>query len=190
MGQAEAVAGLRMRKDKIEPRAPFAHADLEALAASIQTARERAVLLLFVGGIIRRSELLAIRAEDVHWQRGMILIRGKGERERWIAPGDAAMMALRASVNGQRRGRLFPFGRTSLYRMLEDLSARAGVSQVYPHRFRTTGICWLLDQGVDLISVSVIAGHASVNETRRYQRAVEAQRALAAQARLSLADRL
>ena len=179
-----------MRKDKIEPRVPFATTELQALLGCATTRSERAVLLLFVGGVMRRSELLAIRAEDVDWRREMILIRGKAERERWIAPGHAAVLALRQYVDGQARGRLFPFGKTSLYRMLASLSERAGVESVYPHRFRTTGICWLLDQGADLISVSVIAGHASVNETRRYQRAVEARRALAQQRRLSLADRL
>lgn len=179
-----------MRKDKIEPRIPFAVSDLSALLAATETLQERAVVLLLVGGLIRRSELLGIRAEDVDWRGQQILIRGKGHHERWIAPGHSAMLGLRQCVNGQVRGRLFPFGKTTLYRRLSRLSLQSGVTGVCPHRFRATGICWLLEQGVDLISVSVIAGHASVSETRRYQRAVERQRALAQQARLSLADRL
>lgn len=184
------ASGLKMKKDKIEPRVPLTTDEATRLARACETPMERAIVLLLFGSAIRRSELLGIRPQDVDWIRGSITIRGKGAQQRLTAPGPTAMMALGAFANGAHYGRLFPISKTTLGRMLNGLGERADVHPIYPHRLRVTALCSLLDAGADLICVSVIAGHASVNETRRYQRAVETQRALAQQRRHSLADRI
>lgn len=187
---------LRMRGANVVPRTPYTGDELSRLLAHAETAEERAILLMLVGSGVRKGELLGMRADDIDWRRGVVLIRHqKGGGERWVAPGFAAMKALRAHIRGSDGpvwvstwGR--SLSKTGLALMLHRLAKRASVANVIPHRFRATTICSLLDAGADLISVSVIAGHSDLETTRRYQQAVEGRRALDQQRRFNPADRI
>src|SRR6266542_6430815 len=57
-------------------------------------ARDRLILELLYGCGIRNSELTSINTEDVHLRQGLILVRGKGRKERLVPFGDAAQKAL------------------------------------------------------------------------------------------------
>lgn len=184
------TARLHMRKPRTEPRLPFAPRELRRLLHATQTPMERALLLILLGSGARRAELLATRVQDIDWRRGAIFIRyGKGERERWVAPGREAMKALKEYLRGQEAGLIWPMSRSTLKRVLDRLAIRAQVQQVFPHRFRVTMVCGLLDAGADAISVGSVAGH-SLEMVKHYQRAVERKRALGLQAKFSLADRI
>jgi integrase/recombinase XerC len=64
-------------------------------AASWPT-RDTAILELLYGCGIRNAELTGLNLEDIHWANEAILIRGKGNKERYVPLGDAAAQALRA----------------------------------------------------------------------------------------------
>lgn len=59
-------------------------------------ARDRAILELLYGCGIRNAELTGLNLEDIHWANEAILVRGKGQKQRYVPLGDAAAMALRA----------------------------------------------------------------------------------------------
>jgi integrase/recombinase XerC len=71
--------------------------------------RDRLILELLYGCGIRNSELTGINVEDMHLRQGLILVRGKGKKQRLVPFGDAARVALgvylpqRARVLEQRR---------------------------------------------------------------------------------------
>jgi integrase/recombinase XerC len=64
-------------------------------AASWPT-RDTAILELLYGCGIRNAELVGLNLDDIHWANEAILIRGKGNKERYVPLGDAAAQALRA----------------------------------------------------------------------------------------------
>ena len=184
------TVGLKMRKEKIAAREPLTKSEQRRLLRAAETPLERAVVYLFLGSAIRRSELLAIRVEDIDWRRGQILSKGKGEQQRRVAPGQAAMKVLKRYLGDQETGAAFSIGKSTLKRILDTLAKRAKIATaVFPHLLRVTAICELLDAGADAISVSVVAGH-SLRMVQYYQRAVERRRALSQQRRLSPLDRL
>ena len=135
------------------------------------------------------TELLRITVGDIDWREGVILIHGKGLKQRKVKPGKRALAALAAHLDGQDAGLAFPRGKSTLKRTIDDVADRAGVSNVYPHRFRITSICEMLAVGADTIAVARMHGH-SVQMVEHYQRASETGRALMLQERLSLPDRL
>ncbi len=59
-------------------------------------ARDRAILEMLYGCGIRNAELTGLNLDDIHWANDAILVRGKGQKQRYVPLGDAAAEALRA----------------------------------------------------------------------------------------------
>jgi len=68
-------------------------------------ARDRAILELLYGCGMRNAELVGLNLADIHWANDAILVRGKGQKQRYVPLGDAAAEALRAYL-GERSARL------------------------------------------------------------------------------------
>ena len=80
-------------------------------------ARDKAILELLYGCGIRNAELIGLNLNDIHWANEAILVRGKGQKQRYVPLGDAAAKALRAYL-GERQARLdAKFGAKSLARV-------------------------------------------------------------------------
>jgi integrase/recombinase XerC len=59
-------------------------------------ARDRAILEMLYGCGIRNAELTGLNVGDIHWANDAVLVRGKGQKQRYVPLGDAAAQALRA----------------------------------------------------------------------------------------------
>jgi integrase/recombinase XerC len=64
-------------------------------------ARDTAILELLYGCGIRNAELTGLNLEDIHWANEAVLIRGKGQKQRYVPLGDAAAEAVRTYL-GER----------------------------------------------------------------------------------------
>lgn len=154
-------------------------------------ARNTAVLALAYGGGLRRAELVGLDIEDLDLARGMLRVRGKGDRERRVPLPTGSLAALRdwVALRGDRPGPLLlplkPDGAMvtsrrlsdqAIYALLRRMAPRAGVGPLSPHDLRRSFISDLLDAGADLSVVQQLAGHASPTTTARYDRRPEAAR--------------
>jgi integrase/recombinase XerC len=72
-------------------------------------ARDAAILELLYGCGIRNAELTGLNLEDIHWANEAILVRGKGQKQRYVPLGDAAAQALRTYL-AERAARLAAAG--------------------------------------------------------------------------------
>jgi integrase/recombinase XerC len=61
-------------------------------------ARDRAILEMLYGCGIRNAELTALNLDDIHWANEAILVRGKGQKQRYVPLADTAAEALRAYI--------------------------------------------------------------------------------------------
>ena len=68
-------------------------------------ARDKAIMELLYGCGIRNAELTGLNLNDIHWANEAILVRGKGQKQRYVPLGDAAAVALRVYV-AERAARL------------------------------------------------------------------------------------
>ena len=58
--------------------------------------RDRVILELLYGCGIRNSELIGINLDDIRWSNEIILVRGKGKKERYVPFGESAAEAVKA----------------------------------------------------------------------------------------------
>ena len=61
-------------------------------------ARDKAILEMLYGCGIRNAELTTLDLDDIHWANEAILVRGKGQKQRYVPLGDTAAEALRAYI--------------------------------------------------------------------------------------------
>lgn len=142
------------------------------------------VELLYASGL-RVSELVGLPMAAIGGDSRMLLVRGKGDKERFVPVGDAAAEALAAYLavrnrflGGARASPwLFPsrggaghLTRHRFAQLLKELAADAGLdpSAVSPHVLRHAFASHLLANGADLRSVQTMLGHADISTTQIY----------------------
>jgi integrase/recombinase XerC len=147
--------------------------------------RDRLILELLYGCGIRNSELTDIDQDDVHERQGLILVRGKGKKERIVPFGDSAQLALRdyrprrASVLEQHKHsgesallvnlRGSRLTTRSVGRIVKAIAVAGGLPQeVHPHTLRHAFGTHMLEEGADLRTIQELLGHERLSTTQRY----------------------
>ncbi|EKE43633.1 XerD [Oceaniovalibus guishaninsula JLT2003] len=147
--------------------------------------RNTCLLELIYATGMRVSELVTLPLAAARGDPGMLLVKGKGGRERLVplsAPARAALAAwlsLREDMGVQGPGAryLFPshgkaghLTRNWFHGLTKTLAASAGVApdKVTPHNLRHAFATHLLAGGADLISIQAMLGHADVATTEIY----------------------
>jgi integrase/recombinase XerD len=165
---------------------------LEAPAADEPAGlRDRALLELLYASGLRVGEATGLDREDLSLGGAYVRVIGKGDRERLVPVGDAALEALEryletvrpAWLGGgadpsrelprggplfvTRRGRRL--GRMAAWRAVQAAARRAGLqAHVTPHTLRHSFATHLLEGGADLRVVQELLGHASISTTQLY----------------------
>lgn len=157
-------------------------------AAALRAARLAALLETLYASGLRVSELVALPATAARPEQRMLMVRGKGRKER-IVPltgrardAIARYVALRGVTKTVPSAFLFPsFGdsgaitRQAFARDLKDLAAETGIaaSRVSPHVLRHAFASHLLQNGADLRVVQELLGHADISTTQIYTHVLE-----------------
>ncbi len=147
--------------------------------------RDRLILELLYGCGIRNSELTGINVDDIHQRQGVILVRGKGKKQRLVPMGDSAQIALR-DYRPRRAELLEQHKRTgesallinlrgtrltsrSVGRIVKAIAVAGGLPQeVHPHTLRHAFGTHMLEEGADLRAIQELLGHERLSTTQRY----------------------
>lgn len=164
--EPELTSGLAVKKDKHQSRPPITEADAERLLTCCKTEEERLLFIVGFGCGLRISEIVGIRAEDIYEDRGLLLIHGKGKKERWVAPQPEVFTALK--IHDVRRGPIFRMDRVQARRIMQRVANTAKVVGFYPHRMRITFASRFLAATHDLHSLQVLMGHSDPGVTAKY----------------------
>lgn len=132
------------------------------------------VLVIALNSGMRRNEILSLKWRDVDFARAFILIAdSKSGKPRKVPMNSAVHDALKGIPRRPESEFLFYNPETGTH--LKNLSAsfaiarkEAGVSGVRFHDLRHTAASKMVEAGVDLVTVSKILGHASIQMTMRY----------------------
>jgi integrase/recombinase XerC len=147
--------------------------------------RDRAILELLYACGVRVSELSGLNVDDVNYKDSMVLVRGKGRRERLVPFGQYCHRALEMYLNdrcikaswsqGEPRIPLFlnhlgtRLTTRSVARIVEKYARLKGLTQkISPHGIRHSFATHMLNSGADLRSIQELLGHKSLSTTQRY----------------------
>jgi len=164
------------------PIPPFTQAEIQRLIKAATAPLEKVTLLLLLDTGLRVSELARLRLENIDLRKNEIRVLGKGGRWRTVALNNGPRVALLQYFKNQAQenGLLWPEGwdRQKVARLLDGVGRRAGVSRVFPHRFRHTFSCYFILETNDPLALQQISGWTSLAMVQRYTAWVQAQRAL------------
>jgi integrase/recombinase XerD len=152
--------------------------------------RDRALIELLYATGMRVSELLSIRAADLHLGEQYLTCVGKGNKERLIPLGEQAAAWVqryqrearpmlvktrpvsRLFVNAQGRA----LGRVGFWKILKGYARHAGLPRsLSPHVVRHSFATHLLERGADLRAIQMMLGHADLSTTQIYTHVFEAR---------------
>ncbi len=140
--------------------------------------------ILYAAGL-RVSELVALPLSAVERDPSMLMVRGKGDKERLVPLSDparaaiAAWLRMRGAALGEgetsrflfpSRGRTGHLTRQRFAQLLKEAALGAGIdpARVSPHVLRHAFASHLLEGGADLRSVQMMLGHADIATTQIY----------------------
>ena len=144
--------------------------------------RDRAMLEVMYSSGLRISELLNLRMNQINFDRGMVKIVGKGNKERIVPIGDYALEYLNKYINDGRRKNprrnsdyLFlnrygePVSRVYFFLQVKKYAQQAGIKvEISPHTLRHCFATHMLENGAELRAVQEMLGHANIATTQIY----------------------
>src|SRR5579859_5119211 len=146
--------------------------------------RDRSIFELLYGCGLRNSELVGIELGDIEEANGVILVRGKGKKQRYVPLEGAAAEALAAYrvarqrvLNATRRKTrlLFinqrggPLTTRSVRRIVKRIAMDRGLPpDTHPHTLRHAFGTHMLTEGADLRAIQELLGHERLATTQKY----------------------
>lgn len=150
--------------------------------------RDRAILELMYATGLRVSETCSLKPLDFDDQTGILKIRGKGSKERFVPVHRTAQDWLEHYLQ-EARPALNPveeaiflnrsgtaLSRQGLWKMVKRCAQRACIRRpISPHAIRHSFATHLLEGGADLRSVQLLLGHADISATEIYTHVQESR---------------
>jgi integrase/recombinase XerC len=184
------IAFRSLHHPRKEERLPafFYEEEMELLFSSCngqdkKSLRDYALLELLYATGIRVSELTSIKMQDIDDHLGIVLVMGKGRKERYVPFGSFAQSALDsyrdksrlALMKQKEHDMLFvnlrgdPLTDRGVRHILSMMMERASLhSKIYPHMIRHSFATHLLAGGADMRTVQELLGHSHLSSTQVY----------------------
>jgi integrase/recombinase XerD len=185
--------GIRMPKSGTKLPELLSRGEIEALLAApgVDTPlglRDTALLEFMYATGCRVSEACDLELDALHLDQGLVILTGKGNKQRMVPLGDCALVALLAYLEqgrpalidkargatrrntwvflNHRGGRL---SRQGWFQRLREHATTAGITRdISPHKLRHSFATHLIEGGADLRAVQTLLGHADISTTQVY----------------------
>ena len=147
--------------------------------------RDKAMLELMYAAGLRATEIAALPVDAFNATLGVVLVTGKGGKQRVVPIGRPAQQwveryrtELRSTLvrygDGRDEGRMLlsrtgrPLERVAVWQIIRRVAARAGVTDIHPHMLRHSFATHMLIGGADLRVVQELLGHSDIATTQVY----------------------
>ena len=164
--------------------------EMQELLDSIDTStplgkRNKALLELFYASGLRCSEVVNLKIQDIDFSRQLLIIHGKGNKDRYVPFHDYAKECLEDYIINDRPVLMHfhtdehqyvfvnKFGNKLTNRGIETIVDKIvfqydASKKIHPHTFRHSFASHLLIEGVDLRIVQELLGHVNLSTTQVY----------------------
>ena len=146
--------------------------------------RNLTILETLYGSGLRVSELINLKISDLYFDENLLLITGKGNKQRLVPLGGVCKQKLKVYLEEVRihvpvkkeyqdivflnqHGRQLT--RAMIFTIVRQTAANAGMEKkISPHTFRHSFATHLLENGADLRSIQLMMGHENITTTEVY----------------------
>ena len=162
--------------------------EIDAMISAIpsdkeESLRNHAIIETLYGSGLRVSELVAARLSRLDLDEGLMIVEGKGSKERLVPVSPVAADLIREYLPQRERLKIKPDGadiiflnrrgnpltRIMVFYIVRDLAALAGIKKkVSPHTLRHSFATHLLEGGANLRAIQEMLGHESIATTELY----------------------
>jgi site-specific recombinase XerD len=183
---------------------PFSKQDIDKFITltngkSFLELRNRAIIYMFMESGPRLAEMIGIRLSDIDFDRNVVIVFGKGRKERILPIGKHTQRAIAEYLlsrndelpelwlTEERR----PMKRKGLQSVIRRLAEQAGTTATKkgPHEFRHTAAHFCRQNGMTIEEIQNLFGHSSPETTRKYLGAFDpTEQMIAAHRRASPVD--
>jgi site-specific recombinase XerD len=153
-------------------------AEVKALLEAPKNLKHRAMLATMYGAGLRVSEVASLKVSDLDRERHVIWVRGgKGHKDRQVMLAEPLREVLAAYWRWKRpTDWLFagnkpnsPIATNSVFKACVAAARKAGITKpIHPHLLRHAFATHLLDEGVNLLVIQTLLGHAHLKTTTLY----------------------
>ena len=147
--------------------------------------RDKVLLELLYGTGIRVSECQNLKLEHIDLELGVLLVLGKGNRERYVPFGEFAKIAIEEYLEFSRKPLMTQHNKTHDYLLISQYGDHITVSgiqyalnaivkktsltsSIHPHKLRHSFATHMLENGADMRTVQELLGHKSLSSTQIY----------------------
>lgn len=150
--------------------------------------RDTALLEFMYATGCRVSEACDLQLDTLHLDQGLVVLTGKGSKQRMVPLGDCALVAVLAYIEagrpkllerarGAQRKNRYVFlnvrggrlSRQGWFQRLREHAIAAGITRpISPHKLRHSFATHLIEGGADLRAVQTLLGHADISTTQVY----------------------
>lgn len=174
----EKNVGARIRKPKVpqKHKTVFTDDELHRLLRHCSTLRDYAALCLLIDCGLRATELATLKVENVLLGQNMLLVHGKGQKDRAAFYSPQTAKAIRRYLSKEHSGSEYLIesrsksclSANSLLQMVTRIGKAAGIENVHPHKFRHTFATSYLRNGGDPLTLQKLLGHTTLTMTNHY----------------------
>jgi len=160
--------------------------EMDRIITLSHSPRDRLILRLLSRTGIRIGELLALRVEDIDFEKRTLLIeaeKSKKEKRRLVPVDQGTLNGAQRYLGERKEGKVFEITRQRIDQIIKDLGEKAGVESVldfytgserklHAHTFRHSfAVNWIKTLGSGkLVELSKHLGHQSIETTMIYLR--------------------
>ena len=176
------------RSERRLPKGSLTITQIERILAGPDTStwiglRDRTILEVVYSTGIRRIEIVRLQLGDVHLERGVLLIQGKGNKDRFVPLGGRAKQWLARYLTEVRPEMLLDAREQALFlsgygdsgmspdylsRLVSQYVRQAGIAQGGCHLFWHSCGTLMLKNGADIRFIQQLLGHGDLNTTQIY----------------------
>ena len=170
----------RPRKPKQLIRNTLSEGEIARMLAACKNSREKALLSILIYTGLRNKELCKLETDDINiGELSLRVIEGKGSKDRFVYFTSECGQILSEYKSEYKPNHIMfttlvlhnPYNGWALRKMVKVVAKRAGIKKrVYPHLFRHSLACNLLNRGANIITIQSILGHADIRTTMIYAR--------------------
>lgn len=162
------------------------HTEVEAMIGQIDLSkpsgeRDKAIIEVLYGAGLRVSELINLSLSNVLFEEGLLVVTGKGNKQRLVPMTGSALKQIQYYLEKTRNhqeakeNKLFlnsrggMLSRVYIFKLIKGLAEKAGIKKnVSPHTLRHSFATVLVDAGADLRAIQQLLGHKSITTTEIY----------------------